>query len=59
MIAVEKADRFRSCNVCGSREVVHEFTFWGNNTNSGTQVALCKKCAEDLIKKIQVVFNLK
>ena len=59
MIEIEKAESYRSCNVCHSIESVCNFTFWAEGTNSGTQISLCKKCAEVLINKIEVVFNLK
>ena len=53
MIEIENAENFRCCNVCYSQKNVYNVTFRYNATNSGTQVALCKKCLKDLTEKIR------
>ena len=52
MIEIEKAEEYRCCNVCNSQQKVFNITFWTNKTNSGTQVALCEKCLNELKIKI-------
>lgn len=52
MIEVEKAEKYRCCNVCKSQQKVFNITFWAKNTNSGTQVSLCEKCLNELKIKI-------
>ena len=53
MIEIEKSENFRCCNVCYSQKNVYNVTFRYNATNSGTQVALCKKCLKELTEKIR------
>lgn len=52
MIVIEKSENYRCCNVCYSQKNVYNVTFLYNATNSGIQVALCKKCLEELTEKI-------
>lgn len=55
MIAIEKAERFRSCNVCYSNDDVYEVTFYYGKTRSGNQVALCQNCLLELKDRIDCV----
>lgn len=48
MISIEKADKYDSCNCCFSKEKVIHIIFQ-NRTGHGTAVALCDKCAKDLM----------
>ena len=52
MIEIEKAEKYRCCNVCYSQQKVFNITFWAKNTKSGTQVSLCEKCLNELKIKI-------
>ena len=52
MITVEKAERFRRCNVCCNKENVYSIIMRYEGTNQGTQVTLCDKCIRALIQEI-------
>ena len=52
MIEIEKAEKYRCCNVCYSEQDVYNVIF--RSVGQGTQVALCKKCLHELVKHIQV-----
>ena len=55
MIEIKKAEQSRCCNCCNSNQDVYNVTFWQNETNSGTQVALCKKCMDELGKLARLI----
>lgn len=55
MIEIKKAEQSRCCNCCSSKQDVYNVTFWQNETNSGTQVALCKKCMDELGKLARLI----
>ena len=52
MIEIEKSENYRCCNACYSQKNVYNVTFRDNAIDFGTQVALCKKCLEELTEKI-------
>lgn len=52
MIEIKKAERFRCCNVCYSKENVKNITFRYDGTNSGTQITLCESCITELVNKV-------
>ena len=47
-VVVEKANSYRCCNSCNSKDEVIEITalMLVGNSNQGTQIALCKSCAQ-------------
>lgn len=53
MIEVEKAEKYRCCNVCFSEQDVFNVTF-RSEQGQGTQVALCKGCLRELVEHIQI-----
>lgn len=52
MITVEKAEKFRTCNVCHSKKDVYNMVFRYEGTNQGNQIVLCDNCIKDLIQKL-------
>ena len=58
MIEMNKAEEYRSCNVCTSRHNVQNITFWANGTNSGTQIALCQECLTELSEMIHFFLRI-
>ena len=55
MIEIKKAEQTRCCNCCSSKQDVYNVTFWKDGTNSGTQVALCKKCMDEFGKLARLI----
>ena len=53
MIEIEKAEKYRCCNVCFSEQDVFNVTF-RSEQGQGTQVALCKGCLRELVEHIQI-----
>lgn len=55
-VHIEFASRYRSCNSCGSNDNVITVTTLMRigNTTQGSQVALCKKCARILKRKLDL-----
>ena len=54
-IIVESAPSYRTCSCCASNKDVIEITALRRvgNSNQGTEVALCKKCACVLVGMLQ------
>ena len=55
MVEIKKAEQSRCCNCCSSKQDVYNVTFWKDGTNSGTQVALCKKCMDEFGKLARLI----
>ena len=51
MIEINDAGKNRACNSCGRYYDVEEIMFMGK-TGQGISVALCRKCKEELYRKI-------
>lgn len=52
MIVVEKAEKFRICNVCCKSNDIYTIIFRYEGTNTGTQIALCNKCVANLVETL-------
>jgi len=57
MIEIERGQSYRRCNVCYGKVDVYDITFVYNGTKQGSQIALCKDCVNDLIKKLNAVVS--
>lgn len=53
MITVEKAEKFRTCNVCHGNKNVYNIVFRYEGTNQGNQIVLCDNCIKDLIAEME------
>lgn len=52
MITVEKAKKFRCCNICCNQKNVYNVVMRYEGTNQGAQITLCDECIKDLIQKL-------
>jgi len=57
MIKILEAESYRRCNHCTSDKDVFNINIRYKGTNSGTQIALCKVCANDLKNKLSDVLE--
>ena len=55
MIKIEKAEKYRTCNVCYSENDMYVIDF--RSEYSGTQIALCKKCMKELGEYIRLTLG--
>ena len=55
MIKIEKAEKYRTCNVCHSENDVYLIDF--RSEYSGTQIALCKDCMKDLSEYLRLTLG--
>ncbi len=53
MTEVTRAEKFRICNICCSKEDVYNITFRYDGTNSGTQVTMCKECINKMVSTLK------
>ena len=57
MIKILEAESYRVCNHCTSDKNVLNINIRYKRTNSGTQIALCERCANDLMNKLYEVLK--
>lgn len=56
MVKIEPPDfKGRLCNVCNNKHDVKLIVFRYVGTNSGTQIALCRKCREVLRVELELI----
>lgn len=53
MINITNAEDYRLCNICGEKNNVYNLTFRYKGTNTGTQIAVCRKCIGNMVDIIQ------
>lgn len=55
MIKIEKAESYRICSHCYSKNDVMNINIRYQCTNTGTQITLCKECCESMVNEIRRV----
>ena len=53
-IAINKAENYRHCNICSSKNNVVEIIFRNETISRGTAVALCEDCVRELKLKLDL-----